>query len=123
MSTDYGTDWDTSSDLTFSPVSGVEALKQALMRSIQDADEGIDLFDWLNEDVGAPQAFDLQQSIKSQILRDERVDSATVAVTQPSLKELSIDIEVIPSTQDEPFALTLRVSALAVNLISAGAVS
>jgi hypothetical protein len=123
MSTDYGIDCDTSSDLGFSPVKGTEALKQALLRSLQDGDAGIDLYDWLNEDMDETQVFDLQQSIASQLQKDERIDSVTVSVTQPSPASLAIDIDVIPSTQDEPFVLTLGVPDLTVPLLSAGATS
>lgn len=118
MSADFGTDWDTSSDLGFTPVSGVDALKQAIIRSLKDADAGVDLGDWLNEDMDAAKAFELQRLISGQVALDERVDSATVTVRQLTMKELSIDIEVVPSIQGEPFKLTLKVTDLSVGLLT-----
>ena len=115
---DYGTDWNTFPDLDFKPISGLEAVAQALVRRLMDSTEGIDLSDWLNDDVGPAQIYDLQQTVSAQCLADERVSGAEVTVTTPALLSLDIDIAVTPANGSRPFRLVLRVDQLSVKVLS-----
>jgi len=116
---DYGTDVSTYPDLddTFAPLSGIAVIAQAIARSLEDAQYGVDLRQWLNESLEAADVFHLQQTIESQCLRDERVQDVSVVVAQPTLYELRIAIDIEPSQQG-PFRLTLKVTALTVELLS-----
>ena len=116
---DYGTDVSTYPDLddTFASLSGIAVIAQAIARSLEDAQYGVDLRQWLNESLEAADVFHLQQTIESQCLRDERVQDVSVVVTQPLLYELRIAIDIEPS-QLGPFRLTLKVTALTVELLT-----
>ena len=119
MLPEYGTDVSTYPDLddTFAPLSGIRVIAQAMARSLEDAQYGVDLRQWLNESLDAADVFHLQQTIESQCLRDERVQDISVVVAQPTLYELRIAIDIEPSQQG-PFRLTLKVSTLTVELFS-----
>jgi hypothetical protein len=118
--TDYGIDVSCLPDLddTFTPLTGIAVIAQAIARSLEDAQYGVDLRQWLNESFEAADVFHLQQTIESQCLKDERVQDVSVVVTQPLLYELRISIDLEPSQQG-PFRLTLKVTALTVELLSA----
>ena len=116
---DYGTDVSTYPDLddTFAPLPGIAVIAQAIARSLEDAQYGVDLRQWLNESLASADVFHLQQTIESQCLRDERVQDVSVVVAQPTLYELRIAIDIEPSQQG-PFRLTLKVTALAVEALA-----
>jgi hypothetical protein len=116
---DFGSDVSTYPDLddTFAPLSSIAVIAQAIARSLEDAQYGVDLRQWLNESLESADVFPLQQTIESQCLRDERVQDVSVVVTQPTLYELRIAIDIEPSQQG-PFRLTLKVTALTVELLS-----
>ena len=116
---DYGTDVSCLPDLddTFTPLTGIAVIAQSIARSLEDAQYGVDLRQWLNESFEAAEVYHLQQTIESQCLRDERVQAASVSVVQPSLYELRIAIDVEPSQQG-PFRLVLKVTAVTVELLS-----
>jgi hypothetical protein len=119
FSIDYGTDVSTYPDLddTFAPLSGIAVIAQAIARSLEDAQHGVDLRQWLNESLEAADIVHLQQTIESQCLKDERLQDASVVVSQPSLYELRIAIDVEPSQQG-PFRLVLKVTAITVEMLS-----
>jgi hypothetical protein len=119
MLPEYGTDVSTYPDLddTFAPLSGIRVIAQAMARSLEDAQYGVDLRQWLNESLEAADIAHLQQTIESQCLRDERVQDVSVVVAQPTLYELRIAIDIEPSQQG-PFRLTLKVTALTVELLN-----
>jgi hypothetical protein len=116
---DFGTDVSTYPDLdeTFASLSGIAVIAQAIARSLEDAQYGVDLRQWLNESLEAAGVAHLQQTIESQCLRDERVQDVSVVVSQPLLHELRIAIDIEPS-QLGPFRLTLKVTALTVELLA-----
>ena len=99
------------------PISPVAVIAQAIARSLEDAQYGVDLRQWLNESLEAADVFHLQQTIESQCLRDERVQDVSVVVSQPSLYELQISIDIVPAQQG-PFRLVLNVTALTVAMLS-----
>ena len=116
---DFGSDVSTYPDLddAFAPLSGIAVIAQAIARSLEDAQHGVDLRQWLNESLEAADVAHLQQTIESQCLKDERLQDASVVVSQPSLYELRIAIDVEPSQQG-PFRLVLKVTALTVEMLS-----
>ena len=115
---DYGTDFSTWPDLSFQPISGYQAIGEALYRSLSDGIEGIDLSDYLNDDIDAAGAYSLQQAVRSQALQDERIRAANVAVTQPDDMSLTIQIDVQPADGSVPFKLVLSINQLSVSLLS-----
>lgn len=117
--TDYGIDVSCLPDLddTFAPLAGIAVIAQAIARSLEDAQYGVDLRQWLNESLEAANVFHLQQTIEAQCLKDERVQSATAVVSQLSLYQLQIAINVEPM-QSGPFRLVVNVTALTVELLS-----
>ena len=116
---EYGTDVSCLPDLddTFTPLTGIAVIAQSIARSLEDARYGVDLRQWLNESLEAADVSHLLQTIESQCLKDERVQDASVVITQPSLHELRIAIDVEPSQQG-PFRLVLKVTTLTVELLS-----
>jgi hypothetical protein len=114
---DYGEDFSTYPDLDWSrKISGPTAVLEAVARSLEDAQEGIDLRDWLNSDLGPAELYNLEESIKSRCLSDERVQNATVEVSQPSLFELVISISL--PLAEGPFRRVLKVTELGLQILS-----
>ena len=116
---DFGTDVSTYPDLdeTFASLSGIAVIAQAIARSLEDAQHGVDLRQWLNESLEAADVAHLQQTIEAQCLRDERVQDVSVVASQPLLHELRIAIDIEPF-QLGPFRLTLKVTAVTVELLT-----
>lgn len=117
--TDYGVDVSSVPDLddTFAPLTGLPLLAEHLMRALCDARFGVDLRLWLNDDLDGPRLHALQQAIEAQCLADERVVSAEVTVSQPTVTELRIAIEVEPAT-GASFAFVLKVTAVTLELLA-----
>jgi hypothetical protein len=115
---DYGTDFLTEPDLSWTPTRGYLAIAQALVRSLQDAQEGVDLQDQLNDDTGVADLFALEQRIRTQCLADERLANASVTVTPSGLMAVQVDIEAVPADGSKPFKLVLSISNLTVTLLS-----
>jgi len=118
-STDYGIDVSSVPDLddTFAPLTGLPMLAEHLMRALCDARFGVDLRTWLNDDLDGPRIHALQQAIEAQCLADERVVSAEVTVSQPTMTELQISIVVEPAT-GASFTLVLKVTAVTLELLA-----
>jgi len=116
---DYGPDVSTFPDLdeAFAPLTGIAVIAQSIARSLEDARYGVDLRHWLNESLEEADVFHLQQTIESQCLADERLQGVSVAVTQPSLYEMRIAIDVEPS-QHGPFRLVLKVTSITLELLT-----
>ncbi len=114
---DYGTDFSTYPDLEWGrKIEGEEAVIQAIARSLEDAQIGIDLRSWLNADLDQAELYNLQESIRSRCLSDERVEDATVEVSQPSLLELLVVI-YLPLAEG-PFRRVLKVTQLGVEVLT-----
>ena len=115
--TDYGTDFSSYPDLDWGTrIDGPEAVIQAVARSLEDAQMGVDLRDWLNAELGEAEVYNLEETITSRCLDDERVEAATVKVTQPSLLELRIDISL--PLAEGPFRRVLSVTELGVQILT-----
>jgi len=116
---DYGTDWSTfpGLDQAFAPLSGVQAVGQAVARSLLDERRGIDVRNSVNDDVTLTSLYNLQQAIVSQCLVDERLKKASAVITQTDLKSLSIDIDLQPSDGSPPFKLVITVPKLTVAIL------
>jgi len=114
---DYGTDFNTYPDLDWSTrIGGAEAVIQAIARSLEDAQIGVDIRSFLNAELSSADIYNLEETIKSRCLADERVQDATVQVTQPSRFELLVAI-YLPLAEG-PFRRTLSVTQLGVQLLA-----
>lgn len=118
MNIDYGTDFDTSNGLTFTPISGLDVIGQCIVRMLSDARKGIDVREWLNEDLVGHDMQDMQQTIRSVCLRDERIASASATVTQVDRLQIKINLAITPSDGSKPFALVLAVTQLSVQVLN-----
>jgi hypothetical protein len=116
---DVGTNVSTFPDLddAFAPLTGIAVLAQSIARSLEDARYGVDLCQWLNESLEDADIFHLQQTIEAQGLADERLQGASVSVTQPSLYELRVAIVVEPSLL-VPFRQVLKVTSVTVEVLA-----
>lgn len=125
--TDLGTDLYCISDLDPAgrTVSGPEALAQALARRLQtprgalaaigdDPDYGLDLRDYVGEDVGAGIEAEVESAVRAECLKDERVRDVDVTVAV-SGRALTVGVRVA-STQGV-VRLVLAVSAVTVDLL------
>lgn len=126
MTTDFGTDiatpglFDIDPYFTFS--TGAEGLGEALGRRLVtprgslegDAAYGYDVRVFLNDDDPNPDAIAL--GVADELVKDERVQSASAVVTFDSLAgSLTIVADVL--TAGGPFRLTLDVSAVSVAVL------
>ena len=124
---DLGTDVFAVSDLdaSFRLVSGRQALAQAIARRLStrrgelavigdDPDYGLDVRDFLNDDVGAVGTFEIEAAVSAEVLKDERVASATVTAQIVS-GALLLAIGLVDG--DGPFRLTLAVSDVTVTIL------
>lgn len=121
---DLGSDFFGYPDIhpTLKQVSGNLCLAQALARRLEtprgglwyDPDYGEDLRKFVNQ--SGVQAFQVVSAIQSECLKDERVESVEAEVEFADTA-LTVFISVTPKDQDEPFELTLKVSALTIELI------
>ena len=117
MATDYGTDFSSYPDLDWGKrIDGPDAVLQAIARSLEDAQLGVDLRDWLNAEFGPADIYNLEETIRSRCLVDERVESATVTVTRPTLFELRIAIFLLLA--EGPFRRILKVTELGVEILT-----
>jgi hypothetical protein len=109
LATGYGSDLDCGSDLTsdmgevdpFSP----RALAQALLRRLdcprgglpEDDDYGTDLVSMLNRGSTAADVQNLGSKIRSELAKDDRVDSLVVVVSPfPNGKDITVNVQVTP---------------------------
>ena len=125
--TDIGTDLYCISDLDPAgrTVSGPEALAQAIARRLQtprgalaaigdDPDYGLDLRDYVGDDVGAAIEAEVEAAVRAECLKDERVRDVDVTVAV-SGRALTVGLRVA-STQGA-VRLVLAVSAVTVDLL------
>ena len=115
---DFGSDVSTYPDLdaTFSRLEGVNCLAQHVARSLEDSRRGLDLRQWLNDDLDDARRYQLQAAVEEQLLADERVASADVSVAS-SLHDLTLTIHLV-AAEVGPFRLVLQVTDLSVALLS-----
>lgn len=119
----WGTDISCDRDLdeAMPEVSGDLALAQALVRRLDcprgalpdDGDYGIDLRANLNRGLTVTEVRGLAGSIRSELTKDDRVDTVAVTVTPtPTGESLRVSIQVTPRDPSlgGPFSLTLAVT-------------
>lgn len=124
---DFGTDISAVDDLDrdFTLVSGETTLAQALARRLQtprgglfyDPDYGYDVRELLLESLTAARISQAQAAISAECVKDERVVTATAAITFNAAEE-SLTIEVEIETADGTFDLVLSVDNVTVELLS-----
>lgn len=106
----------------FSPL----AVAQAFARRIQttrgtlpeDTDYGLDARAYLNRAMTTAELLAVAGEIRSEGVKDDRVEDAAVTVTMPDLKNLTIEVQLEPKDPRTggPFAFTLAVTSGAVML-------
>lgn len=121
---DFGTDLSATDDVTddMAEVSGITVVAQAIYRRLstprqslwRDPNYGLDLRLFLSVAQTPAQIASIPGQVKSEILKDERIESVVVAVQSISLFELVIDVSV--TTAAGPFSLTLSATQAAVVL-------
>jgi hypothetical protein len=124
---DLGTDVRCVDDLdpTFRLVSGREGLAQALARRLStkrgelaligdDEDYGLDVREFVGEDVGPRATFELAAQVEAETLRDERVLSATATA---SFAGGVLTLSLALSDAAGPFRLTLAVTDVSVSVL------
>lgn len=128
--TDFGTDIATpdAADLDpyFSPVAGARGLGQALGRRLitprgtllDDPSYGFDVRSAINSSLTPTQTAALELSIATELVADERVETADVSVAfAPGSSRLTI--RAIVQTADGPFRLVLAVGSVTTEILAA----
>lgn len=126
--TDYGFDISTPDAADLDPlgtlVTGARALGQALARRLvtprggllDDPSYGYDLRQLVG-DVLDPLALEtVRAEVLDQLRADERVDDASVTVTQPT--RTSVRVEALVSAAAGPFRLVIAVSAVTSEILA-----
>lgn len=111
-------------DPYFQIVSGATAVAHAVARRfltpagslVWDEDVGLDLRDWLLECLSRAQLPAIASMVRTEALKEERVDSATADVTLGASGVLTVTLSC--TTAAGPFVLVLAASALTVDLLS-----
>jgi hypothetical protein len=116
---DYGTDWSTYPDLSFGNVSGLEALAQALLRSLEDAEKALDLRLWLNDDLDTARVAEMERAVAAQMLVDERVQDASCTASQPTDGVIELDIRIVPADGSVPLRLVVAITDVGLQLLKA----
>ncbi len=121
---DLGYDLDCTDDLTLEmrEVSGPVALAQNVHRRLStprgmviDApDYGKDLREYLHRGLTATERAAIPGEVRAEVLKEERISSATVRVVAFSHEEM--ELEIFCESAEGPFSLTLNVTAAAVTL-------
>ena len=113
-------------DPNFAEVSGRACLAQALARRlitprlglIDDPDYGLDVRDWLNDDVTPAEIAKIGRLVEAELLKDERVVRAAASVTFVT-GVLTITASITDGAGT--FRLVLAVSELSAKLLEAAA--
>lgn len=126
---DFGRDLSCADDLEddMAEVEGPALVAQAIYRRLytprgalwQDPDYGLDLRDYLSRRMTAAEIAAIPGDVVKEILKDERVERATVKLTKQTLEVLEIMVNVEAGTG--PFSLTISVTQAAVTLASVAA--
>lgn len=118
----YGKDLSCVSDLTetMEEVEGPLVVAQAIVRRLTtprgglpyDPNYGLDVRGFLNRATTTAELRSIAGQVRLEVTKDDRVESASVTVTAPSLNTLRIalDVEMADPEQTE-FALTLAVTS------------
>ncbi|MCL2777714.1 MAG: DUF2634 domain-containing protein [Polyangiaceae bacterium] len=127
---DFGRDTSCTTSLrTGRFVSGVRLVAEAAYRRLttrrgllrggeEEANYGIDLCDLIGSVKTKTDEASLPGRIKAELTKDERIDSVDVSVESTTVAgATSFEIAVYAKTGAGPFTLTLRVSAVTVELL------
>lgn len=120
---DFGTDFVVAR----SPgkISGINNLVKKIIRRLKcpngalywDPAYGLDVRQYLNASVTPAKIQEIKQAVKTQCELDERVQSASVSVSNTANNQLFITVEI--TTQSGPdFVLILSVTKLTVDLLN-----
>ena len=126
MTVDFGTDLDfLSGDLSpiGGTISGFDIIAQAILIRLStplggviDApDDGLSLTDYLSRGMTPGNVAALEGDIETQLVRDERIQSAKATVTLGTDRTMTVDLSV--DTAAGPFSLTLGVSDAGVKIL------
>ncbi len=128
MATDYGTDVSALPDLdpSFAPRTGRAMVGEAVARRYStprgslpsDSDYGLDLREFVHEQLTTATATRLKASIEAEAEKDERVLSAS-AVTTFVESTNTLTVEITLQLADGPFKLVLTVTAVSVEVLRA----
>lgn len=128
--TDYGRDWSCAVDLlpTFGEVTGAELMAQVCMRRIYTPEgalfsaplaDTIDVRTYLSTEVDQAKLYLIQGACTGAISADPRVLSVTVTPTWiPATR--TVQLAIAGEGAAGPFALTLAVSSVTVELLATG---
>lgn len=127
LDTDYGNDIDCVNDLTFAmaTVSGTKMMAQAIARRVTtprgglfyNGEYGWDLTALVSEAEVSPA--EVNGAVENEVLKDLRVDDVDVtSVFEAATKTMTVDI--VGHGSEGPFALTLLVSDVTVELLREG---
>lgn len=128
ISTPAGTDGLPGMDPAFRVVSGRTALAQGLLRRLTtqrgtlvgDAGYGCDVRAWANDTLDAGALRRIEARVADELRADERVDDVA-AVATFAAEVLRIVVRVRPVDGSAPLRLTLAVSTVTAELLSAEA--
>ncbi len=131
---DYGTDMFGVDDLDElgRDVTGVTVLRQALARRLitprgwllDDPNYGLDVRTYLSDSVDAAKLMQIQQSVRAELLKDQRVLTCTVVATMsgsPSAR--SVRLVVDGEGRQGPYDLVVEVSKVTAQLLSTNGVT
>lgn len=123
---DFGRDLSCADDLEddMAEVEGPVVVAQAIYRRLytprgalwQDPDYGLDLHDYLSRRMSAAEIAAIPGDVVKEILKDERVERATVKITKQTFEALEIMINA--EAGGGSFSLTISVTQAAVTLAS-----
>lgn len=124
---DYGLDVSTYPDLdpTFGWTSGITTLAQALARRLEtpagslpyDPDYGLDLREYVADDLDDSDVLRLQSLIAAQAAQEERVLDANVTATQ-TLATQTLTLAIALRLADGTFALTIAIDDVSASVLS-----
>lgn len=127
MATDYGTDVSTfvngGLDPNFSLISGGRVVAENVARRLitrtgtfDDAPTyGTDLMAWINSPMDALDSRMLETLIRNECLKDERVETAYVNVTEREVGSFNASVNLY-LVEGESFTLTLSLTSLLQNV-------
>jgi phage baseplate assembly protein W len=126
MTIDFGHDLSCVDDLdeAMSEVDDITLLAQAILRRLstprgslwQDPDYGKNLQDYLSAAQTPAQLAAIPGEVRNEVLKDERIASASVKVFKVDLLEVSMSIEL--ETGLGPFSLVISATQAAVVLVA-----
>lgn len=128
MATDYGTDISTfvngGLDVNFGIISGPRVVAENVARRLvtrrgiidDDPEYGTDFIGWINAVMSDTFSTEtMAELIRNECRRDERVDDASVVVTQPIAGNFKAEIQLF-LIENQQFRLVLSLSSLLQNV-------